>query len=192
VINNQTYYPYTPNFTSKKWNDSPRTYEGVQTSYSSGVDCVTITQRCASYAGSHYDDGDGLIGATPDEAIQTIAEGRQQWGDPYPSLEHVNSVENAAWLICNDENAVARRLIVPGDIIVCYGTDPITQEEWRHCAIVYKIIDTGVNVKPRYIDNVITIESTGFNMQVWNQRSWLGLYNIGGQHTLSVRRLKFY
>jgi len=172
-VNNipRTYYPYTPNFTSKKKNETPSGYHSIHTSYSSGIDCVTLIQRSASYTGNRYSD------------LTDIPESRQTWGQNAVSLEHVGSVEAACWIMKYSE----RHLLIPGDLVIIYGEND-DGSEWGHSTIVNKLVYTnGRNIIEQ---NVRLIESSGSNMKVRNDRTWKTYDDFNSVTRILIGRIK--
>ncbi|MBN1699374.1 MAG: hypothetical protein JW881_17775 [Spirochaetales bacterium] len=163
------FHPYTPNFTSKKVNEVPNGYKAIHTSYSSGIDCVTIIQRSAGYTGNRYDE------------ITDLAEDRQEWGEAWASLEHVDSVEAACWPIPVDGS-----LLVPGDILVIHGES--YGVPWGHCGIVQRIIYGDDRSVDR--SQVRILDSSGMVMRVRLDLRWSSMLSMGGVTVWSIGRLQ--
>jgi len=175
-INNivHTYYPYTPNFTTKKLNQVPSAYEPIHTSYSSGIDCVTIIQRSAGYDDNRYYE------------ITDLEEERQEWGDHWASLESPSSIESASWEIPVTEPLLTSNLLNPGDILVIYGS--FNGVPWGHCGIVQSIqYRNDRNVEPNLVK---MLDSSGAVMYVRDSRSLLTLRTMAGAESWTIRRLK--
>jgi hypothetical protein len=174
--------PYTPGFASKKYNRD--VYEARHACYSAGADCSGFVQRCASYAGTRYDDNNGNHA---DAGMNTLPEQRLLWAPVYPAymtgLLEADGFEAASWEIVNNGNG-SPNLIVPGDIIIISG------DGLWHIGIIDRI-QFG-NDRQVVEGNVFVIEEAGLNMKAIKTRTWAGLRAINGVNTCIIGRLKNY
>jgi hypothetical protein len=197
TVNGVEYYPYAPGFTSMRRfgytdvnGNNINKYLSIQTIYATGADCSGFTQRCASYAGNHYDDYDGN---NNDDAMNTLPEQRLEWAMAWAgSPLEGPGFEADSWVICGYDNRpnqlyndiANRNLLIPGDIIIIDDADL----GW-HMGIIDNI--TYSNERTTDYGNVHIIEAAGITLEVRKDRSWQ-IFIENGNKTCTIRRLKYF